>query len=208
MLPASGMKVKVIEKSQKECTELCSEFGKVPIINADPSNIDSLLEEGAAEVDAFVSNLELDEENIMLSLYAKSAGVKKTVTKIHRIEYKNVINNLDLDSIIHPRNITADLIARYVRAAKKTEGSNMETLYNVIKGKIEAAEFIVNEGSLIVGKPLAELSFKENVLIAAILREGQLIVPRGNAVIKPGDSVVIVTGELGIYDISDILKKQ
>ena len=83
----------------------------------------------------------------------------------------------------------------------------METLYNVIKGKIEASEFVVRESSLIVGKPLANLEFKENVLIGAILRAGQLVIPRGNVVIEPGDSVVIVTGELGIHDISDILKK-
>ena len=207
-LSRSGVRVKVIDKNASVCDEFAEKYENVTVICGDPTDEDLLKEEGISGADALVSLAPIDEENIMLSLYAKSAGVKKTVTKIHRIEYKNVINNLDLDSIIHPRNITADLIARYVRAAKKTEGSNMETLYNVIKGKIEAAEFIVNEGSLIVGKPLAELSFKENVLIAAILREGQLIVPRGNAVIKPGDSVVIVTGELGIYDISDILKKQ
>ncbi len=207
-LNRTGVKVKVIEKNPEVCDDFAEKYEDVTVICGEPTDEDLLKEEGIGRTDALVSLSHIDEENILLSLYAKSAGVKKTVTKINRIEYTNVINNLELDTIIHPRNITADIIARYVRAAKKSEGSNMETLYNVIKGKVEAAEFTVSQGSLIVGKPLAELSFKENVLIAAILRAGQLIVPRGNAVIQPGDSVVIVTAELGIYDISDILKKQ
>lgn len=207
-LRRTGVRVKVIEKDPELCDAFAQKYEDVTVICGEPTDEDLLKEEGIGGADALVSLSSIDEENIMLSLYAKSAGVKKTVTKINRIEYTNVINNLELDSIIYPRNITADIIARYVRAAKKTEGSNMETLYNVIKGKVEAAEFTVSGGSLIVGKPLSELRFKENVLIAAILRAGQLIVPRGNAVIQPGDSVVIVTAELGIYDISDILKKQ
>lgn len=204
----AGINVKIIDKNEKLCDEFAEKYEDVTVISGDPTDEDLLREEGISRTDALVSLSPIDEENIMLSLYAKNAGVKKTVTKINRIEYTDVINQLELDTIIYPRNITADIIARYVRATKNTEGSNMETLYNVIKGKIEAAEFRVGQSSLIVGKPLSELKFKENVLIAAILRNRQMIVPRGNAVIEPGDSVVIVSGERGIYDISDILKKQ
>ncbi len=204
----AGVSVKIIDKDERLCNEFAEKYEDVTVISGDPTDEDLLREEGISRTDALVSLAPIDEENIMLSLYAKNAGVKKTVTKINRIEYTDVINQLDLDTIIYPRNITADIIARYVRATKNTKGSNMETLYNVIKGKIEAAEFRVGQSSLIVGKPLSELKFKENVLIAAILRDRQLIVPRGNVVIKAGDSVVIVTGERGIYDISDILKKQ
>ena len=203
----TGVKVKIIESNPEVCDEFALKYENVSVICGEPTDEDLLNEEGISGVDATVSLSSIDEENIMLSLYAKHKGVKKTVTRIKRIEYTDVINRLDLDSIIYPRNITADLIARYVRATKNTEGSNMETLYNVIKGKVEAVEFVVGESSLIVGKPLSQLEFKENALIAAILRKGQLVIPRGNVVIEPGDSVIIVTGELGIQDISDILKK-
>jgi trk system potassium uptake protein TrkA len=98
------------------------------------------------------------------------------------------------------------MIARYVRAKDNTRGSNMETLYNIIKGKVEAAEFRVGEGSPITGTPLAELKFKEGVLVAAILRGKEMIIPRGNVIIEPGDSVVVVSSQLGIVDISDVLK--
>ncbi len=206
-LTKSGVRVKLIEKDKKLCDEFAEKYEDITVICGEPTDEDLLSEEGISGADALVALEHIDEENIMLSLHAKHEGVKKTVTKINRIEYTDVINGLDLDSIIYPRNITADLIARYVRATKNTEGSNMETLYNVIKGKVEAAEFIVNENSLVVGRPLSELEFKENALIAAILRAGQLVIPRGNVVILPGDSVIVVTGELGIGDISDILKK-
>ena len=97
------------------------------------------------------------------------------------------------------------MIIRYVRAMKNTQGSNMESLYNIIRGEVEVAEFTVKEGSPIIGSPLSTLSFKENVLVAAILRDRQLIIPRGAAIIEPGDSVVIVTKLLGLHDISDVL---
>ena len=98
------------------------------------------------------------------------------------------------------------MIVRYVRAMKNTIGSNVETLYNIIKGKIEAAEFIVKENSPIAGIPLAELKFKDNVLIAAVLRERKVIIPRGHDIIQPGDAVVVVSNLMQLHDIADILR--
>ena len=111
-----------------------------------------------------------------------------------------------ITTIIYPKNITADMILRYVRAMKNTIGSNVETLYNIIKGKAEAAEFIVRENSPVTGKPLCELEFKKDVLVAAILRGKNVIIPRGYDVIEPGDAVVIVSRLMALHDISDILK--
>jgi trk system potassium uptake protein TrkA len=116
-----------------------------------------------------------------------------------------VISRLDLDTVICPKNITSDLIVRYVRAMQNAQGSNVETLYNIIQGQVEAAEFIVKEGSPIAGKPLKELRFKKNVLVAAILRKRTVILPRGDDTIEAGDSVIIVTKELGLQDIADVL---
>jgi len=207
MLEQSGIKVKIIEKSAEVCGELASLFPGATIINGDPADEDILLEERVAESDAFVALTSLDEENILLSLFAKNAGSKKVMTKINRIEYDSVITKLDLDSIIYPKNLTADTIVRYVRARQNTLGSSMETLYNLIRGEVEVAEFIVGETSPIVGRPLSTLTFKDNALIAAILRGRQLIIPRGAAVIQPGDSVVTVTKLLFARDISDLLKQ-
>jgi aspartate/methionine/tyrosine aminotransferase len=109
-------------------------------------------------------------------LFAKRVGRGKLVTKINRTDFSDLVNHLDLDSIIYPKNIASDVIVRYIRAMKNTIGSNVETLYNVIPGKVEASEFIVKEGSPIVGKPLSQLEFKKNVLIAAILRDKNILV--------------------------------
>ncbi|MGN0665396.1 MAG: Trk system potassium transporter TrkA [Huintestinicola sp.] len=206
ILQRSGIAVKVIEKDRKICDELCSKWTDITVINGDAVDQEVLLEEGLANTGAFVALTNLDEENILLSLFAKSTGKGKLVTKINRLDFDDVIKHLDLDSTIYPKHITSDMIVRYVRAMKNTIGSNVETLYNVIKGKVEASEFNVKENSPIAGIPLAELEFKDNVLIAAILRDRKVIIPRGQDVIQPGDSVVIVSNLIALHDISDVLK--
>lgn len=206
LLNRSGISVKVIEKDAQRCSDLAIEFGKATIINGDPADEDTLREEGVSKASAFIALTGLDEENILLSLFAKKTGARKVITRINRIEYDDIINHLDLDSIVYPKNITADMIISYVRALNNTRGSNIETLYKIVKGKAEAAEFTVGEGSPIAGKPLAELNFKPNVLIASIKRGKTSIIPRGQAVIEAGDSVVVVTKGLSLEDISDILK--
>ncbi len=147
----------------------------------------------------------LDEENILLSLYAKSRMNGKLVTKINHPEYEEIIRKLELDSIVNSENITAESIVRFVRAMKSSVGSNVETLYTLIKGRVEAAEFLIRSQSSIVGVPLQELHFRENILIAAIFRGGKMIFPRGQDTIQIGDSVIVVSRNLGLHDICDIL---
>ena len=197
--------LKVIDKSYEVCEEFAKEFKDVTVICGDETDHEFLIEEGAATCDAFVSTSNRDEENILLSLFAKNCGKAKIVTKINRTDYDDIIKHLDLDSSIYPKGITADMILRYVRATKNAFGSNVETMYNVIKGKVEASEFKVTQGSPICAAPLMQLHFKKDVIVAAILREGELIIPRGSDVILPGDSVIIVSKILGLRDISDIL---
>ena len=205
LLERSGISAKVIEKSTEICNDLASKFPHAAIINGDPSDEDVLKEERVAKSDAFVALTAIDEENVLLSLFAKNQGCRKIITKINRIEYVDVISRLELDSIIYPKNLTADMIVRYVRAKQNTLGSNMETLYNISRGEIEIAEFTVSESSKVVGIPLAELKFKPDALIGAIIRGNKLIVPRGSVTIEAGDSVVTVTKGLSPRDVSDIL---
>lgn len=206
MLHQDGIRLKIIEKDRTVCDELCSLYPHVTVIHGDGGDKETLLEEGLATTGAFVALTNLDEENILLSLYAKSAGKAKIITKINRFDFDDVVRHLDLDSTIYPKNIASDMIVRFVRAMKNTIGSNVETLYNIIKGKIEASEFIVKEQSPITGKPLSELAFKPNVLIASILRGKKVIIPRGSDQILPGDRVVIVSELMPLHDITDVLK--
>ena len=205
LMQKDGIDIKIIERESSICDEIADKWKNVAVIHGDGSDKEILLEEGIDRVGAFVALTGLDEENILLSLYAKSVSSAKLVTKINRVDYDDVIRHLDLDSTIYPKSITSDIIVRYARAMKNTVGSNVETLYNVIKGKVEASEVIVRESSPITETPLCELKFKENVLIAAILRGKTVIIPRGHDVIKPGDAVVIVSGVMALHDICDVL---
>ncbi len=205
LLRRSGIDIKIIEKNDQRCDELCNEFPEIDIIHGDASDQSLLIEEGIRSIGAFVALTGLDEENILLSLFAKTAGHGKVVTKINRPDFDDVIRHLDLDSTIYPKRITADMIVRYVRAMKNSMGSNMETLYNVIKGQVEAAEFVVCAGSPVLETPLMKLSLKKDILLAAIIRDGNVIIPRGADVIKIGDRVVVVSRIKMLNDIADIL---
>ena len=207
ILLRSDIAVKVIEKDLRTCEEMCTSLPDVTVINGDAVEQQLLLEEGLENAGGFVALTNLDEENILLSLFAKNKSKGKLITKINRIDFDDVVNQLDLDTIIYPKHLTAESIVRYVRAMKNTIGSNVETLYSVIKDKVEAAEFIVREKSPIVGIPLSELKFKDNVLVAAILRDRKVIIPRGHDVFMPGDAVVIVSEIMALHDITDVLKK-
>ena len=202
----SGIKVKIIEKDAARCDELCRLLPKAVIIHGDGTNNKILLEEGIEYAESFVSLTNIDEENILLSLFAKSKMNGKLVTKINRIAFDNVISNLDLDTTVYPKNITAEYIERFVRAKKNSFGSNIETMHLILDGKAEALEFRIKENSPVEGIPLEQLSLKKNVLVACITRNGKIIFPRGKDVVLANDTVIIVTTHKGLKDISDILE--
>ena len=204
ILRKAGISLKLIEKDPKRCEKLCTALPEVTVICGDAADQQILLEEGLENANSFAALTNLDEENIMLSLFARVKGCKKLVTKINRIDFFDVIKQLDLDSIIYPKNITSELIVSYVRAMKNTIGSNVQTVYSIIKGKAEAAEFLIKDTSPVIGKPLMELKFKPNVLVAVILRGNRVIIPRGSDVIEKNDSVIVVS-DIRPHDISDIL---
>ena len=206
MLDQAGISATVIEKDAERARQLSDAFPSVSVILEDAVNQEVLMQENIEKAAAFVSLTNLDEENILLSLFAKSVSRGKIITKINRIEFDQVIEHLDLDTIIYPKNLTSDHIVRYVRAMNKTIGTNLETLYQVIKGKVEAAEFIVKENCGLTAAPLSDLKLRDGVLVAAIKRDRKVLIPRGNDRIQKGDSVVIVTNHLGLHDMNEVLQ--
>ncbi|MBP5606277.1 MAG: NAD-binding protein, partial [Ruminiclostridium sp.] len=205
ILNRSGIAVKVIEKEQARCEELSEKLDYATVINADAIDQQVLYEEGIENTGAFIALTNLDEENILLSLFARSVNKGKLVTKINRIDFDDVIRHLELDTIIYPKNITAESIVRYVRAMKNTIGSNVETLYSIIKGKVDAAEFIIKDNSPVIEKPLMEMKIKPSVLVASIMRDRKPLIPRGSDKIMVGDSVIIVS-DFPLHDIAEILE--
>ncbi|WP_022766834.1 Trk system potassium transporter TrkA [Butyrivibrio sp. XPD2006] len=206
-LIALGIKVIIFDKDPVRCKELTDLLPQALIINGDGTDKDMLLEEGVTRTDSFVSLTNLDEENIMLSMYVKSINPKaKLITKVHRVTYGDIIGSLSIGSIIYPKNITADRIVQFVRGMSASKDSNIETLYKLNDDKVEALEFIVRNGSPVIGKPLSQMKIKKGVLIACINHYGEIISPSGDSVIRDRDSVIVVTTLAGLKDISDILE--
>ena len=206
MLLNAGISVKVIEKRFNRCEFLSERFPKASIIHGDGSNQQLLLEEDIESTEGLVALTDFDEENVILSLYARKAGVRKIVTKINKIAFEDVISSLDLDTTIHPRSLTAEYILQYVRARRNSFDSNVETLHWIVDNKAEALEFHVKEGFRMNGVPLQNVTLKDNILVACINRNGKIILPRGQDVMQTGDTVVIVTTRRGLNDINDILR--
>ena len=202
----TGISVKIIERSRERCEELSVLLPKAIIINGNGSDEELLKEEGIARVESFVPLTGIDEENIMLTMYARHVSNAKVITKINRIAFREVINSLDLGSVIYPRYITAEAIIAYVRAKKESMDSNIETLYHLFDSRVEAIEFRVYKESAVTGTPLMKLNLKNNLLISFINRDSKIIIPSGHDTIEVGDTVMIVTTHTGFNDLQDILR--
>lgn len=199
-----NINVTIIEKNKATAENLSFLLPDANVICGDGTNRSLLIEEGLLDVDAVCCLTGIDEENILLSLYAKSVSPDtKTITKVNKISFQEVIRSLDLDSVIYPKNITANKVLQHVRARQNNIGSNLETLYKIIDNKVEALEFHVGEDSALLGKTLEELKFKGNVIVGCITRKGKVFVPHGKDTFKVGDSVIIVTTIKGLSDLDD-----
>ncbi len=202
-----GYRVRIIERDAARCNYLTEVIPGADIINGDGSDESLLLEEGLTYADSVVSLTGLDEENIFLSLFAKKHSNAKLIAKVNKIAFNDVVDSLDIDSVIYPKYLTADYIVQYVRARQNSIGSNVETLYQLFDGRAEALEFSIKDASEVTDVPLMNLNLKPNLLICAINRHGRILTPRGQNMICVGDTVIVVTTNRGLNDIRDILKK-
>ena len=200
-----NISVKIIERDRTRCEELSVALPKAIIINGDGTDQELLREEGIDIVESFVPLTGIDEENIILTLHARQLSDTKIVTKINRTSFKDVISSLDLGSIVYPRYITTEAIIAYVRAKTNSQDSNIETLYHMYDHRVEAIEFVVQKGSAVTNIPLRNMTLKKNLVVSCINRNGKIIIPSGDDVIKVNDSVIIVTTNTGFKDIQDIL---
>ncbi len=206
MLLENGASVKIIDISQQRCEELARLLPKAMIICGDGTDQELLDEEGLREADAVVALTGVDEENIILSLYAQSHTEGKVLTKVNRASLASIAEATGLESIITPRVLVANMIVRYVRAMHNSMGSNVETLHRLVGGQVEALEFKVSDSFPALDVPLKDVALKPNILIASIARDGKTIIPGGRDVIKKGDRVIIVTAHHSFDDLAEILR--
>ena len=208
LLAVSGADVKIIERDPDVARELSETLPGVSVTLGDGAQQELLLEEGLRESDAFVSLTGMDEENILISIYAATQKVPKVISKINRDELCSMAEKLGLETCISPRRIIADVMLQYARALENSQGSQVETLYKLMDGRVEALEFRVNQSAEgLTDTPLYVLgkNLKQNVLIAGIIRNRKTIVPGGEDVILPGDRVIVLTAGHRLADLSDIL---
>ena len=199
--------VKIIELNEERAKKLSETFENAIIVHGNGTDSDLLEEERFDKYDACVSLTGIDEENIIISMYASKKGIKKNITKINGISLFNVLELVGLQSIVTPKKIVADNIVKIVRSlASSQKEDNIETLYRIAVNNVEAIEFKVPEDNLVSGVPLKDLNIKKNLLIAYIMRGTQLIFPGGNDTIEAGDRVIIITTEKYLNNINKILE--
>lgn len=201
------MDTTVIEHDEERCEMFSATYPNVRMIHADGTDQDVLDEQGIGDYDSFISLTGVDEENLVMSVFARHRGVKKVITKMNRVQILKILQNIALRTIITPKQTVSEEIIRFVRARRNTAGSNVEALYRIADNQVEALQFKVGEGNKASNIPLSKLEMKPNVLIMYILRNNNLIFPNGNDVLKPNDRVILVTTEKNFKDLEDILRK-
>ncbi len=199
----------IIEKDLDTALNLSYTLPNINVVHGDGTNRSLLLEEGLKKADAFCCLTGIDEENIVLSLFAKSVNDEiKTITKVNHTLFREVIRTLNIDSVVYPKFTTASIILKHVRSKASHSGvSGVEKLTRIINNKVEAIEFQVSAESQLINRTLQELTLRPNILIGSITRGSEVIIPSGSDILKPGDSVVVVTSTERLTSLDDILQQ-
>lgn len=200
-----GMRVKIVEIDRARAEHISELLPKAMVIHGDAMDQNLLQEEGLNEMDGFVALTGMDEENILMSMYASKCGVGKVVSKVNKLSLLDILGESFSESTVSPKLTTANEILRYVRAMENSRGSKVETLTRIVDGRVEALEFRVHEDSKTINVPLKDLPIRKDVLLACIARRGEVIIPGGADEIHVGDSVIVLTTIKQLNDLDEIL---
>ncbi|MGT2784976.1 Trk system potassium transporter TrkA [Streptococcus merionis] len=206
LLSKDRVDTKVIEVDMERCEFLSAAWPNATIVHGDGTDPTLLDDEGMTDYDAFVSLTGIDEENLITSVYAKHAGVKKVITKMNRTKILKILDDVKIKSIITPKQLIANDIVRFVRSRANAQGSNVEALYRLADNQVEALQFRVHRDSHVCGIPLQELNLRKDLLIVNIVRDQELVFPNGTTILQPHDRVILVTTDKQLTDINDILE--
>lgn len=205
MLTDAGIQVKLLESSRARCETLGALLPGAMVVHADGTSFPTLLSEGIEETDAIVTLTNMDELNLVISMYANHLQVPKVVTKINRSEYGEILRAGGAECVISPRQLVCNDILRYVRAMRNHEGEGVVALHRMVDDRVEALEFRASAGTWYLGVPLRNIALKRNVRVAIISHRGRVTIPQGGDSIEEGDSVVVVTtADRRFDDLNDI----
>ncbi len=190
--------VKVIEQDRNKCLSFAEEYHKIDVVNCSPTDVESLLDEGLENIDAFIAVSEDEERNILSSMLAKKHKVRKTITKIQKNDYLPFTNVMGIDAVVNPKLSTVGEILKYVRKG------NILSVVTLGESNAEAIEYQIGKNSSCTGKPLKEINFPEGSLISAIIRGEERIIPRGNDILRMGDRIIVFTKSEVVKEIGRI----
>lgn len=202
----AGIKVRIVERDEERCLSLAEKLPGATVIHGDGTDNAVIEAENILDTDGFIALTNRDEENLLMAMTAQRSGVKKVLAKMNRPNYVDMMRQFGVDSIISPKDITANQISAYVRSLARSQGSAVENLYKVLGGKLEAVEFTASAATHFLDTPLKDLKLKDGLLVAAIVHENKTIIPDGNSFIRTGDRVVVMAKSLFLQDLNDILK--
>ena len=206
LLESTGVKVTIVESNYDRCQQLEELLQQADVVNEDGTDTTVLARNGLGDADGFVALTNIDEENIILSMYAEKFGVEKVVSKINNEKFADLLRDVFPDTTVSPKNLVAERIEGYVRGlAHASEESTIEALYYLGNREVTATEFVVGAKAVCVGKTLAELRLKPGVLICAVTRGGHSFLPDGKTALEPGDKAIVVTAGRSVFRLDDIL---
>lgn len=201
----TGVSVKLIEIDENRCKELADMLPKATIIHADGSDKGVLDSEGLGQTDAVVTLTDIDEENLIISMYANYIGTYKVITKINRTEFSDVLSGKGIDCVVSLKDLCCSDIVRYVRAMGNSKADSVITLHHIVRDKVEALEFRADKQLPQLGKKLSQVHLRPNTLIACLTRRGRIIIPQGSDTIEKDDTVIVVApADQSINTLNDI----
>lgn len=201
----SGIGVKIIEQDYHRCQELSVLLPKALIIEGDACRKQLVEQETYGKADAVVSLMNMDEVNLVMSVFARQIGVPKTIAKIDRTEYMSVFENFAVESMVSPKDLVCNDVLRYVRDMCNSTSGSMLTLHRMVNNRVEALEFLATKTTRHLDEPLRSVSLKQNILVVSIIRGGHIIFPTGSDCIKAGDSVIVAMNSgRQITELNDI----
>ena len=194
--------VKIIEIDKIRCQYLSEHLNNVLVLHGDATDQTLLEEENLEEMDAFVSATGFDEENLLLALLANKHKIEDVVAKVSRKSYADLVENLGISMALNPLDITAAGILRFIQGSKRIIFSKM------IQGQAEFIEIVADSKMKLLDIPLSELVLPEGIIIAAIHRGEEAIIPKGDTIIEEGDRVIILCLLSQIPKLEKLLQKR
>ena len=195
-----GASVKLVENNKERCQYLAARMPHVMVLHGDGTDIEMLEEENLDEMDAFVTATGYDEQNLLLALTAKQRGIEDVIYKVSRESYLGMIENMGVDMVLNPLDITAGNIFSIIQGEKRVVSSML------IQGQAEIVEVVATKGMMMLEGTLRELELPDSLLIAGIYRKGSVLIPDGDTRIMEDDRVIILSLLSGIANLEKLLK--